>query len=82
MPSKVLHGPRDEGKIALLNLLLRSHAAIETPDLASNNPVASASFISACRTNNITVLKALVRREYWAHTDDIPDIGEAHAEDV
>lgn len=77
MPSKVLRGPWDDDKLALLNLLLRSHAPIETPNLG----VASASFLSACRNNDIPVLKALVWKDYWMHPDDVPE-EEANAEGI
>lgn len=77
MPSKVLHSPWDEDKLALLNLLLRSHASIEPP----NRDIASASFRSACRDNDLPVLQALVWKDYWMHTDDVPE-EEANAEGI
>ena len=44
--------------------------------------IASTSFLEACRTNNVPVLKALVRKEYWNHTTDVPDKKEAENEHI
>ena len=70
MPSKVLHGPRDDDKLALVNLLLPSRASMEEPE---NSAIVSASLLSASSMNNVRLLKALVRRQYRYNTTCSPD---------